>query len=193
MSPTLLGRLLNDVRSGCIVDRRGIMGSGAVAGPSWRGGTRRDGGCRLWQAGGQGVSRWRPIGLAIASCPSERRLDERLQLASADRLDNTVCVDDTALPKKGTHSVGVAPQYASALGKTANCQTLVSLTLARDEVPVMIGLRLFLPESWTGDADRMAKARVPRDLASGAHEAGDRARRDRPHPGRGRPLCDCAG
>ena len=33
-----------------------------------------------------------------------------------------------------------------ALGKTANCQTLVSLTLARDEVPVMIGLRLFLPE-----------------------------------------------
>ena len=70
-------------------------------------------------------------------------------------------MDDTALPKKGTHSVGVAPQYASGLGKTANCRTLVSLTLARDEVPVMIGLRLFLPESWTSDADRMAKARVP--------------------------------
>jgi len=37
----------------------------------------------------------------------------------------------------------------------------VSLTLARDEVPVMIGLRLFLPESWTGSPERMAKARVP--------------------------------
>ena len=70
-------------------------------------------------------------------------------------------IDDTALPKKGSHSVGVAPQYASALGKNANCQTLVSLTLARDEVPVMIGLRLFLPESWISDADRMAKAGVP--------------------------------
>jgi hypothetical protein len=34
-----------------------------------------------------------------------------------------------------------APQYASAFGKAANCQTLVSLTPARDEVPVMIGLR----------------------------------------------------
>ena len=70
-------------------------------------------------------------------------------------------IDDTALPKKGTHSVGVAPQYASALGKNANCQTLVSLTLARDEVPAMLGLRLFLPESWTSDPMRLARSGVP--------------------------------
>src|SRR5271155_3308419 len=73
----------------------------------------------------------------------------------ADKLvggaDAFLVIDDTALPKKGTHSVGVAPQYASALGKTANCQTLVSLTLARGEVPVMVGLRLFLPETWSGE------------------------------------------
>src|SRR3974390_6538 len=59
-------------------------------------------------------------------------------LIQADRLvggsDAVLVIDDTAVPKKGTHSVGVAPQYASALGKTANCQTLVSLTLARGEV-----------------------------------------------------------
>ena len=83
----------------------------------------------------------------------------------ADKLvggaDAFLVIDDTALPKKGTHSVGVAPQYASALGKTANCQTLVSLTLARVEVPVMVGLRLFLPESWTGDEARLARAGVP--------------------------------
>ena len=47
------------------------------------------------------------------------------------------------------------------LGKKANCQPLVSLTLARDEVPVAVGLRLFLPESWTSDLLRMAKAGVP--------------------------------
>jgi SRSO17 transposase len=59
--------------------------------------------------------------------------------------------------------VGVAPQYASALGKTANCQTLVSLTLARGEVPVMLALRLFLPESWTSDRTRLKRAGVPAD------------------------------
>ncbi len=35
--------------------------------------------------------------------------------------------------------------------------------LAQNEVPVMIGLRLFLPESWTGDADGMTKAGVPEE------------------------------
>jgi len=75
--------------------------------------------------------------------------------------DAVLVIDDTALPKKGRHSVGVAPQYASALGKNANCQTLVSVTLACDEVPVAVGLRLFLPDSWTSDPDRMERAGVP--------------------------------
>jgi SRSO17 transposase len=92
---------------------------------------------------------------------------EAALLAAADRLvggeEAFLVIDDTCLPKKGGHSVGVAPQYASSLGKTANCQSLVSVTLASREVPVMVGLRLFLPEVWTGDPDRMARARVPED------------------------------
>ena len=86
-------------------------------------------------------------------------------LVQADKLvggsDAVMVIDDTAVPKKGKHSVGVASQYASALGKNANCQTLVSLTLARDEVPVMVALRLFLPESWTSDLARLKRAGVP--------------------------------
>jgi len=97
------------------------------------------------------------------AAPLEEELARR-----ADHLvgaaDAFLVIDDTALPKKGDHSVGVAPQYALMLGKRANCQTLVSVTLARDEVPVAVGLRLFLPESWTGDQDRMAKAGVPEPL-----------------------------
>ena len=86
-------------------------------------------------------------------------------LVQADRLvggkDAVLVIDDTSMPKKGDRSVGVAPQYASTLGKTANCQTLVSLTLARGEVPVMVALRLFIPENWTSDPARLKRAGVP--------------------------------
>src|SRR5271156_5784110 len=92
---------------------------------------------------------------------------EAALLVEADKLvggeDAWLIIDDTALPKKGYHSVGVAPQYASSLGKTANCQSLVSVTLASREVPVMVGLRLFLPESWTDYPERMARSHVPKD------------------------------
>jgi SRSO17 transposase len=92
---------------------------------------------------------------------------EKTLIAQADKLVGGdaawLIVDDTALPKKGEHSVGVAPQYASALGKNANCQTLVSLTLASGEVPLAVGLRLFLPESWASDPARLTRARVPED------------------------------
>jgi len=92
---------------------------------------------------------------------------EAVLVAEADKMvggeDAWLIIDDTALAKKGHHSVGVAPQYASSLGKTANCQSLVSVTLASREVPVMVGLRLFLPEIWTDDPRRMAQARVPKD------------------------------
>jgi SRSO17 transposase len=103
----------------------------------------------------------------IAGGPWDTAPLEKALLAAANRMvggdDARLIVDDTALPKKGEHSVGVAPQYASALGKTANCQSLVSLTLASREVPVMVGLRLFLPEEWTNDPERMARARVPEE------------------------------
>src|SRR4029077_8552002 len=96
---------------------------------------------------------------------------ERELLVQAERLvgskDAVLVIDDTAMPKKGDRSVGVAPQYASTLGKKANCQTLVSLTLAYREVPVMVALRLFLPESWTSDPARLKRADVPVEDGAG--------------------------
>src|SRR3954452_7713129 len=70
-------------------------------------------------------------------------------------------VDDSGVPKKGARSVGVTRQYCGELGKVANCQVLVSLTLARGEVPLPVGLRLFLPSAWTDDPDRCEAAGVP--------------------------------
>jgi SRSO17 transposase len=94
----------------------------------------------------------------------EAPLDAEL-LAQANRLvggpEAILVIDDTALLKKGTHSVGVASQYAGVVGKNANCQSLVSLTLAKGEVPVPLVLRLFLPETWIQDPERLQHAGVP--------------------------------
>jgi SRSO17 transposase len=90
---------------------------------------------------------------------------EEVLAAKADALvggaEAVLVIDDTAVPKKGTHSVGVASQYAGVLGKTANGQVLVSLTLARWEVPGPVSLRLFLPDAWTGDPERCRRAGGP--------------------------------
>src|ERR671939_444712 len=95
----------------------------------------------------------------------------RVLAEQADRTvggaDAVLMVDDTGLLKKGELSVGVAPQYCGAVGKMANCQVLVSLTLARGEVPVPVGLRLFLPAEWTREPERCAAAGVP-DALRGA-------------------------
>lgn len=79
--------------------------------------------------------------------------------------DAVLIVDDTALPKQGRHSVGVKRQHCGVLGKQANCQVLVSLTLARQEVPMPIALQLYLPEDWAQDTARRTAAKVPASIA----------------------------
>ncbi len=69
-------------------------------------------------------------------------------------------IGDTALPNKGTMSVGVLPQHCGQLGRKANCQPLVSLALAQGEVPIQVALRLFPPEKWTDGPVRCAQAGV---------------------------------
>ena len=76
----------------------------------------------------------------------------------------TWVVDDTGFPKQGTHSVGVQRQYSGTLGKIGNCQIGVSLTIATKHEHVPIDFALYMPKSWTDDAARRKKARVPDDL-----------------------------
>src|SRR3712207_7691174 len=83
----------------------------------------------------------------------------------------SLVIDDTALPKKGTLSVGVARQYCGQLGKRANCQALVSLTLAGRGGPGRVGLRLFLPEEWAAGSGRCGAGGGP-DGGVGARRKG---------------------
>ena len=70
-------------------------------------------------------------------------------------------VDDTAFPKRGQHSVGVARQYCGVLGKPENCQVAVSVSAANDAVSVPVAYELYLPEHWARDRARRRRAGVP--------------------------------
>ena len=74
-------------------------------------------------------------------------------------------IDDTGIPKKGKHSVGVARQYCGQLGKQDNCQVAVTLSVASDHASLPIALRLYLPEPWANDKPRRTKAGVADEIA----------------------------
>src|SRR6266478_4483983 len=73
-------------------------------------------------------------------------------------------IDDTSFPKQRRHSVGVAHQYCGQLGKQANCQTAVSLSLANHDASLPVAYRLYLPKAWAEDDVRRRKAGVPEEI-----------------------------
>src|SRR6267143_2024657 len=73
-------------------------------------------------------------------------------------------IDDTSFPKQGKHSVGVHHQYCGQLGKQANCQVAVSLSVANHAASLPVAYRLYLPEAWTKDRARRKKAGVPKQI-----------------------------
>jgi SRSO17 transposase len=75
--------------------------------------------------------------------------------------DGYLILDDTGFPKQGVQSVGVARQYTGTLGKVASCQVAVTLQLATGQAVVGLDAQLYLPQSWTEDRQRLAKAGVP--------------------------------
>ena len=73
-------------------------------------------------------------------------------------------IDDTGFPKQGKHSVGVHHQYCGQLGKQANCQVAVSLSIANHWASLPVAYQLYLPKDWVVDDARREKTGVPLDI-----------------------------
>lgn len=105
---------------------------------------------------------WDPLAL------DEARVKRLLALHPVT--DGILVFDDTGLPKKGSASVGVAPQYSGTLGKIGNCQVIVSAEYLADDPASStpfhwpLSAQLFLPESWAQDAERRKQAQVPEQI-----------------------------
>src|SRR5213078_1468008 len=158
--------------------RRGAMDG--TLGDGWEGELGRWLEPFLARLGRKERRRWAPFYLKGLILPGERKSVEpmaaRVAPGDLQQLHHFVSTSPWAtapledeLAKAADRLVG-GPEAVlviddTALGKQANCQSLVSLTLARAEVPVGVGLRLFLPEDWGADAARRAAAGVPEAVA----------------------------
>jgi SRSO17 transposase len=72
--------------------------------------------------------------------------------------------DDTGFAKQGKASVGVARQYSGTLGKVGNCQVAVTCCYSEPQASWPVAVRLYLPEAWTADPQRLKRARVPKEV-----------------------------
>ena len=68
-------------------------------------------------------------------------------------------VDDTGFIKKGVRSAGGARQYTGTSGKIDNCQLGMFLAHGSARGRALVDRELYLPTSWTEDADRCAAPR----------------------------------
>ena len=70
-------------------------------------------------------------------------------------------LDDSGFGKQGQASVGVSKQYSGTLGKVDRCQVAVTSVYAETSVCWPVDVQLYLPQEWTDDPARCARAGVP--------------------------------
>jgi SRSO17 transposase len=108
---------------------------------------------------------------ALQQFVGEGRWDDAALLAAHQQLvdqtlgedDGVLIIDGSDIPKRGTHSAGVARQWCGATGKTDNCQAGVYLGYASRRGYTLLDRRLYLHACWFTEQyrDRWAACAIP--------------------------------
>src|SRR5262249_22092450 len=93
---------------------------------------------------------------------NRQRVRQMLQLPSEGQA--VLIFDDTVLAKRAQVWVGDTRRSSATLGKPANCQVTVTCHYAEHPLAWPVPTRLYLPDTWAGDAVRRQKAHVPADV-----------------------------
>jgi SRSO17 transposase len=78
--------------------------------------------------------------------------------------DAVLVVDESGIPKKGTKSAGVAPQYCGARNTVVNCQVGVFVAYVSTRGTALVDRELYLPKGWTEDRERCQEAGIPEQV-----------------------------
>ena len=78
--------------------------------------------------------------------------------------EGVLIIDDTGDLKAGSATVGVQRQYTGTAGRIENSQVTTFLGYAGSKGRALIDRELYLPQSWTDDPARCAKAGVPAEV-----------------------------
>jgi SRSO17 transposase len=106
-------------------------------------------------------------GLLCSPCFDRDAVRDEVRTAVVAALGDpggVLIADESGFVKKGTASAGVQRQYCGTSGKVDNCQIGVFLAYASPVGRALIDRELYLPQSWTADRDRCARAHVPDEV-----------------------------
>ncbi|WP_435842890.1 IS701 family transposase [Streptomyces lavendulae] len=97
---------------------------------------------------------WRPVRESLAA-----HLDREIQPLAW-------IVEPLVVPKTGKHSVGVERQFATGLGRVANCQQSSGVWLASEQTSCPVDWQLALPASWVAGPEQRKRAAIPDDISA---------------------------